>query len=148
MNAVVASGVPASRWAASVDSLWIDFTKGLGAPMGAVLAGSAAFIDRAWTFKHRFGGAMRQAGMMAAGCLHALDHHVERLAVDHANLARLAEGLVGLGLDDLAAATVITATDAQILKASAERRRFPSWAEHNQIEVTARSVGLARGAVG
>jgi len=66
--------------------------------MGAVLAGSAAFIDRAWTFKHRFGGAMRQAGMMAAGCLHALDHHVERLAVDHANLARLAEGLVGLGL--------------------------------------------------
>jgi threonine aldolase len=98
MNAVVATGVPADRWGASVGSLWIDFTKGLGAPMGAVLAGSAEFIDRAWTFKHRFGGAMRQAGMMAAGCLHALDHHVERLAEDHANLRRLAEGLSGLGL--------------------------------------------------
>jgi hypothetical protein len=59
-----------------------------------------------------------------------------------------AHAFVRAGLDDLAAATVITATDAQILKASAERRRFPSWAEHNQIEVTARSVGLARGAVG
>jgi threonine aldolase len=98
MNAVVATGIPASRWAASVDTVWIDFTKGLGAPMGAVLAGSAAFIDRAWTFKHRFGGAMRQAGMLAAGCLHALDHHVDRLAVDHANLARLADGLASLGI--------------------------------------------------
>jgi threonine aldolase len=98
MNAVVATGTPALRWGASVDSLWIDFTKGLGAPMGAVLAGSAAFIDRAWTFKHRFGGAMRQAGMMAAGCLYALDHHVERLADDHANLRRLADGLRALGL--------------------------------------------------
>jgi threonine aldolase len=98
MNAVVATGVPAARWGANVDSLWIDFTKGLGAPMGAVLAGSAEFIDRAWTFKHRFGGAMRQAGMMAAGCLHALDHHVARLAEDHAHLRRLADGLTALGV--------------------------------------------------
>ena len=99
MNAVVASGVPAERWGSSVDSVWIDFTKGLGAPFGAVLAGSHAFIERAWRFKHRFGGAMRQAGMMAAGCLYALDHHVERLADDHANLVRLHAGLVELGLD-------------------------------------------------
>ena len=99
MNAVVASGVDAARWGSAVDSVWIDFTKGLGAPMGAVLAGSQAFIERAWRFKHRFGGAMRQAGMMAAGCLHALDHHVERLADDHANLARLHAGLVALELD-------------------------------------------------
>ncbi len=99
MNAVIASGVPAERWGSSVDSVWIDFTKGLGAPFGAVLAGSHAFIERAWRFKHRFGGAMRQAGMMAAGCLYALDHHVERLADDHANLVRLHAGLVELGLD-------------------------------------------------
>ena len=99
MNAVVASGVEARRYGSVVDSVWIDFTKGLGAPLGAVLAGPHAFIERAWRFKHRFGGAMRQAGMMAAGCLHALDHHVERLADDHANLARLHAGLVELGLD-------------------------------------------------
>ena len=99
MNAVVESGVAAARWGGVVDSVWIDFTKGLGAPFGAVLAGSHAFIERAWVFKHRFGGAMRQAGMMAAGCLYALDHNVERLAEDHVNLVRLHDGLVALGLD-------------------------------------------------
>ena len=99
MNAVVASGVAADRWGGVVDSVWIDFTKGLGAPFGAVLAGSHAFIERAWRFKHRFGGAMRQAGMMAAGCHYALDHNVERLAEDHANLVRLHDGLVALGLE-------------------------------------------------
>lgn len=108
MNAVVASGVAADRWGSAVDSIWIDFTKGLGAPLGAVLAGPAAFIEEAWRFKHRFGGAMRQAGMMAAGCLYALEHHVDRLADDHANLARLRQGLVDLGLD-------VTPADTNIL---------------------------------
>jgi threonine aldolase len=111
MNAVVASGVDAARWGGEVDSVWIDFTKGLGAPLGAVLAGSHEFIERAWRFKHRFGGAMRQAGMMAAGCLYALDHHIERLAEDHANLARLREGLVVLGLDVTPADTNIVFID-------------------------------------
>jgi threonine aldolase len=111
MNAVVASGVAAQRWGSVVDSVWIDFTKGLGAPFGAVLAGSSAFIERAWRFKHRFGGAMRQAGMMAAGCLYALDHHVERLADDHANLARLRDGLGALGLDVTPADTNIVFID-------------------------------------
>ncbi len=111
MNAVVATGVDAARWGSGVDSIWIDFTKGLGAPFGAVLAGSHAFIERAWRFKHRFGGAMRQAGMMAAGCLHALDHNVDRLADDHANLRRLHDGLVGLGLDVTPPATNILFVD-------------------------------------
>jgi threonine aldolase len=93
LNAVVASGVPAREFAACVDSVWIDFTKGLGAPVGAVLAGPADFIARARLYKHMFGGAMRQAGIVAAGCLHALDHHVERLAQDHENARRLARGL-------------------------------------------------------
>ncbi len=97
MNAVVASGVDAAAWAAPVDTIWVDFTKGLGAPTGAVLAGPADVMERAWLLKHRFGGAMRQAGIVAAGCLHALDHHVERLADDHAGAARLAEGLTELG---------------------------------------------------
>ncbi len=96
MNAVIASGAPAARFCAGTDSAWLDFTKGLGAPIGAVLAGSRAFIDEARRFKHLFGGAMRQAGIAAAGCLYALDAHVERLAEDHANARRLAEGLAAI----------------------------------------------------
>jgi len=98
LNAVVASGVPAATWGGLVDSVWIDFTKGLGAPIGAVIAGPAPFIARCRRFKHLFGGAMRQAGIAAAGCLYALDHHVDRLADDHANAARLASGLAAAGM--------------------------------------------------
>jgi len=93
MNAALASGIAAARWGALVDTVWLDFTKGLGAPIGAVLAGSQSDIDRARRLKHAFGGAMRQAGIAAAGCLHALDENVERLADDHANARRFAAGL-------------------------------------------------------
>jgi threonine aldolase len=93
----VASGVPFRDWAGPVDSLWIDFTKGLGAPIGAVLAGGVDLVARARRYKHVFGAAMRQAGIAAAGCLHALDHHLDRLADDHAAAARLGEGLTDLG---------------------------------------------------
>jgi threonine aldolase len=96
MNAVVASGVPAHAWALGFDSAWIDFTKGLGAPVGACLAGSRELIDEAWRYKQMLGGSMRQAGIVAAGALWALDHHVERLADDHENARRLAVGLAGL----------------------------------------------------
>jgi threonine aldolase len=96
MNAVVASGVAAQEWAACFDSAWIDFTKGLGAPVGAALAGSRAFIHEAWRLKQQMGGAMRQAGIIAAGGVWALRHHVKRLAEDHANARRLAEGLAAL----------------------------------------------------
>ena len=93
MNAVVAAGVPAHEMAARCDSVWLDFTKGLGAPLGAVLCGSAAFIDQAWRWKQRLGGSLRQAGLSAAGCIYALDHNIDRLAEDHANAAALARGL-------------------------------------------------------
>jgi threonine aldolase len=96
MNAVVASGTPAAEFASGFDTAWIDFTKGLGAPVGAVLAGSQELIDEAWRYKQMIGGAMRQAGIIAAAGLHALDHHVDRLAEDHANARRLAEGLAEL----------------------------------------------------
>ena len=96
MNAVVASGVPASDWASDFDTAWIDFTKGLGAPVGAVLAGSRELIGEAWRYKQMLGGALRQAGIVAAACLYALDHHVERLGDDHANARALAEGLAEL----------------------------------------------------
>ena len=93
MNAVVASGVAAAAYAAPFDSVWIDFTKGLGAPVGAALAGSRAFIQEAWRYKQAFGGAMRQAGIIAAGGIYALEHNVERLAENHAHARLLAEGL-------------------------------------------------------
>jgi threonine aldolase len=96
MNAVVASGVPAAEWAGPFDTAWLDFTKGLGAPVGAVLAGSRELIDEAWRYKQMWGGAMRQAGIIAAAGLYALDHHVSRLAEDHANARVLAEGLAEL----------------------------------------------------
>lgn len=91
MNAVVASGVSAAAYGACADSVWIDLTKGLGCPVGAVLAGSQSFIDEVWRWKQRIGGALRQAGMLAAAGIYALDHHVERLAIDHANAQRLAD---------------------------------------------------------
>jgi threonine aldolase len=96
LNAVVASGVAARHWAAPFDSAWIDFSKGLGAPIGSCLAGSAAFIEEAWRLKQQMGGAMRQAGIIAAAAVYALDHHVDRLAEDHANARRLAERLAEL----------------------------------------------------
>ncbi|MGO9882446.1 MAG: threonine aldolase family protein [Solirubrobacteraceae bacterium] len=108
MNAVVASGVPAADYASGFDTAWIDFTKGLGAPVGAALAGSRELIDEAWRFKQMMGGAMRQSGIIAAGCLYSLDHHVERLADDHHNARLLANGLSQLPGVELDPATVET----------------------------------------
>jgi threonine aldolase len=93
MNAVVVAGIPAHEMAAGCDSVWLDFTKGLGAPLGAVLCGSEAFIDQTWRWKQRLGGSLRQAGVCAAACLYALDHNIDRLAEDHANARILARGL-------------------------------------------------------
>jgi threonine aldolase len=93
LNAAVASGIPAATFASYVDSVWVDLSKGLGAPVGAILAGTTEFIERARLLKHMFGGAMRQAGIIAAGGIYALEHNVERLAEDHANAQFLAEGL-------------------------------------------------------
>ena len=93
MNASVATGISARDWAAGWDSAWIDFSKGLGAPIGGAIAGSRAFIDEVWRWKQRLGGSMRQSGICAAACIYALDHHVDRLAEDHANARALARGL-------------------------------------------------------
>jgi threonine aldolase len=93
MNAAVALGVSARDLTEGCDTVWLDFTKGLGAPLGAVLAGSKDFIGEAWRWKQRLGGSMRQGGMNAAACHYALDHHVDRLAEDHANARALARGM-------------------------------------------------------
>jgi threonine aldolase len=98
VNAAVAAGVPAAAYGGEFDTVAICLSKGLGCPLGALVATSRERAPKARRFKHLFGGAMRQAGVVAAAGLYALDHHVERLADDHANARRLAEGLVDAGL--------------------------------------------------
>ncbi len=102
LNAVVASGIPASVWAEKMDTVWIDLSKGLGAPVGGVLAGDHETMERARRYKHMFGGAMRQAGIIAAAGVYALEHNLDRLAEDHENAKVLARGLAdipGIGID-------------------------------------------------
>jgi threonine aldolase len=91
-NASVATGIPVRDWAATADSVMMCFSKGLGAPIGSILAGPGDFIRRAHRVRKRWGGGMRQVGILAAACLHALDHHVERLADDHRRARTLAAG--------------------------------------------------------
>ena len=98
MNAVVASGISAADYGREFDTVTLCLSKGLGCPLGAVIAGSRERMGKARRFKHLFGGAMRQAGIVAAAGLYALDHHVDRLAEDHANARRLGEGLAEAGL--------------------------------------------------
>ena len=92
-NAEVASGVPVARFAAEVDSVSFCLSKGLGAPVGSLVVGSAEFVQRAHRFRKLLGGGMRQAGILAAAGVYALEHHVKRLEQDHVNAARLARGL-------------------------------------------------------
>jgi threonine aldolase len=93
LNACVATGIAARDMSEGWDSVWIDFSKGLGAPVGAVMAGSHGFIEEVWRWKQRLGGSMRQSGVCAAACTYALDHNIDRLADDHANARALARGL-------------------------------------------------------
>ena len=96
LNAVAGSGVPAKQMTAHVDTVWLDLSKGLGCPVGGVLAGSKAFMHEAWRWKHRLGGAMRQSGIIAAAGLYALDHNIELLAEDHRNAQRLGEHVTAI----------------------------------------------------
>jgi threonine aldolase len=98
LNAAVASDVPVREIAGGFDTVSICLSKGLGCPLGALIAGSSALMRRARFEKHRFGGAMRQAGIVAAAGIYALDHNVERLAVDHARARTLAEAWLAGGV--------------------------------------------------
>lgn len=102
LNAVARSSVLAKAYAEPCDSVWLDFSKGLAAPVGAVLAGSKDFIEECWRYSTQFGGAMRKTGMLAAACIHALEHNVERLTEDNDNAKWLAQQLAefdGIGID-------------------------------------------------
>jgi threonine aldolase len=98
LNAATASGVSAAAIGGFFDTVTICFSKGLGCPLGSVVTGSQELMTKARRAKHLFGGAMRQAGIVAAAAVYALDHHVERLAEDHARARRLGEGLAEAGL--------------------------------------------------
>jgi threonine aldolase len=98
LNASVASGVDAAEIGGRFDTVTLCLSKGLGCPLGAILAGRSEVMGSARRFKHLFGGAMRQAGIVAAAGVYALDHHVERLADDHRRAKRLAVGLAEAGL--------------------------------------------------
>jgi threonine aldolase len=150
MNAVVASGVSASSYASGFDTAWIDFTKGLGAPVGAVLAGSRELIDEAWRWKQMLGGAFRQSGIVAAGCLYALDHNVHRLAEDHAHAQLLARGLAalpGVTLDpaDVETNIVIFSVDDApgLVQRLADRVELQAFDEHRVRAVTHLDVSRA-----
>ncbi|HEV7226713.1 MAG TPA: low-specificity L-threonine aldolase [Pirellulales bacterium] len=92
-NAQVATGIKAAEWAKHFDTVSVCFSKGLGAPVGSALAGTREMIDRALRHRKLFGGTMRQAGVIAAGALYALEHHIDRLADDHAHARRLAAAI-------------------------------------------------------
>ena len=96
MNAAVAHQCKPSDFGRHADSVWMSFTKGLGCPVGSVLAGSKNLIEQAWEWKFRFGGGMRQVGIVAAACLYALDNNVDRLTVDHENAALLAKRIAAI----------------------------------------------------
>ncbi len=128
MNAAVAAEAEPALFAAGFDTAWIDFSKALGAPVGAVLVGSEALIHEAWRFKQMIGGAMRQSGILAAACLFALDHHVGRLAADHDHARRLAEALAdtpGAAVDPATVETnivIFEVEDPAVFIAAAEAR--------------------------
>jgi threonine aldolase len=120
-HAAIATGVPESSYASPFDTVSVCFSKGLGAPLGSALAGSKELIARARRFKQVFGGGFRQAGIVAAGALYALENHRERLAEDHENAAKLARGLEdihGIDIDTSLVQTNIVRFQVSTLKAS------------------------------
>ncbi|MDA7947836.1 MAG: aminotransferase class I/II-fold pyridoxal phosphate-dependent enzyme [Hyphomicrobiaceae bacterium] len=141
LNAVVASGVSARNYAQGFDSIWVDLSKGLGCPVGAVLAGSSDFIEQAWRWKQRIGGSMRQAGVIAAAGVYALDHHVERMAEDHENAKLLATRLAaieGLGVEPEHVDTNIV-----IIDVSASGSDAPTWSQRlGEAGVRLSPIGL------
>jgi len=137
MNACIATHIDANVYTRGFDSVWIDFSKGLGAPGGAVLAGPRDFCDEAFRLKLRWGGSMRQSGIIAAACEYALDHQLDRLADDHANARRLADGLARIpGIS-------VVAPDTNIVFANVEGGRTAALLAH----LASRGV-LATGLIG
>ncbi len=142
-NAAVATGVPERAYADHCDSVAVCFSKGLGAPVGSLLAGDRAFIDRARRFRGMFGGGMRQAGVLAAAALHALDHNRGRLAEDHAHARILAAALAelpGISIDPASVETNILYFRLRGMAAA----RFAEACEARGVRVLAIGVDTVR----
>ncbi len=138
-NAAVKSGLDAKRLVAGFDSVSVCLSKGLGAPAGSVLLGERGFVREARRWRKVLGGAMRQAGVLAAAGLYALEHHVERLREDHANAERLARGLTGVpGLQVEAPQTNMVWVD--VLEPSLARRLVPALAEKGVLTTGSKRV--------
>jgi threonine aldolase len=164
-NASVASGISLAEYAECANTVMVAFSKGLGAPIGAALAGTRAQIEEAWTARKLFGGAMRQTGMLAAAVLYALDHHIDRLADDHANARLIARAIDGVGgatvvppdtnivmVDlpaDLPAATVVRAAaehDVLVAEWSPTRIRMVTHLDVSTADAR-RAADVVRGAI-
>ncbi len=160
LNAAAATGTTPAQWAEPVDALWIDFSKGLGGPGGAAIAGSSEFVSRANRFKFLFGGGMRQSGFLAAAALYGLDHNLERLATDNALARRLGEGLTALGLtvippeSNMVFFTPPDGIEPPAMVAAMAKEGVRSWATKTQIRlvthlgVSAEDVEAAIEAIG
>jgi threonine aldolase len=151
-NASVASGVSLSAYAAEADTVMVAFSKGLGAPVGAALAGTHAAMETAWTARKLFGGAMRQSGILAAAALYGMEHHLDRLTEDHANaraLASLVDGAGGARVvppdTNIVMIDLPTGRTAAPLVAAAEARgvRVAEWTETRIRLVTHLDAGAA-----
>lgn len=137
-NAAAASGIPEMRWVLSFDSVQVCFSKGLGAPVGSCVLGSRGWVDRGRHYRKRFGGGMRQAGIIAAGALYALRNHRERLAEDHARAMRLAVALAGL--PGFAVDPAQTETNIVVARLAPGAADPPRWVE----ALLARGVAVVR----
>src|SRR5206468_1005437 len=139
--ASAATGIPLASYAACADSVMVCYSKGLGAPVGSAIAGTKAFIQEARGARKMLGGAMRQAGILAAGAIHALRHHVARLASDHARAKRLAESFAeteGLTIDP-------DEIETNIVIASVTSRRAPGGSLARSISSPPKTPATRRG---
>jgi threonine aldolase len=146
-NASVASGIAAAEYGRLADTVTLCFSKGLGCAMGAVLAGSHDRIEQAWRLKFLFGGALRQAGVVAAAMLYALDHNVDRLAEDHARAKRLAEGLAAAGLPVDVEATETNFIGIDVASAGMDAREAQGLIADHGVRVGLLRPGVLRVAV-
>ncbi len=126
-NASVATGIPLSEYARYADSVSACFSKGLGAPVGSIVVGTQGFIERAHRYRKVYGGGMRQAGILAAGALYALQHNLHRLSEDHRHARELAETLAGFKEVELDLGTV--QTNIVIFEVRSKRFSAPEFAE-------------------
>jgi threonine aldolase len=147
LNASAASGVPAAEYGRLGDTVTLCFSKGLGCAMGAVLAGSEERVEHAWQLKFLFGGALRQAGVIAAAMLYALDHNVQRLAEDHARARRLAEALSAAGLPVDVEATETNFVGIDVASAGMDAQEAQARIEEHGVRVGLLRPGVLRVAI-